>query len=71
MINSSHLKIIYETHKKKNVMQLILTNKNVKIRKHYWYEKNKSRCIFFLSILAKDFPLNDEYFVFKNINCLS
>ena len=53
-------------------MQLILTNKNVKIRKHYWYEKkNKSRCIFFLSILAKDFPLNDEYFVFKNINCLS
>ena len=52
-------------------MQLILTKKNVKIRKQYWYEKNKSRCIFLLSILAKDFPLNDEYFVFKNINCLS
>ena len=60
MIDSSHLKIIYETHKK-NVMQLI------------WYkkEKNKSPCIFLLFFLAEHFPLNDKYFVFLNIICLS
>ena len=37
-------------------MQLILTNKNVKIRKHYWYEKKQIPLHFFLVYFGKRFP---------------
>ena len=62
MIDSSHLKIIYETHKKKTSCNWFGRKKK---------KKNKSRCIFLLFFLAEHFPLNDKYFVFKNIICLS
>ena len=62
MIDSSHLKIIYETHKKKRHAIDLVEKKR---------KKNKSRCIFLLFFLAEHFPLNDKYFVFKNIICLS
>ena len=62
MIDSSHLKIIYETHKKKRHAIDLVEKKR---------KKTSPAAFFSCFFLAEHFPLNDKYFVFKNIICLS